>query len=51
MDLLHRFPGVLHRDQGLLVYICGFDGVDLLLEHADLAVCLLEGVFVLLLPF
>ena len=51
MNFLHRFAGVLHRDQGFLVYVCGFDGVYLLLEHADLAICLLEGVFMLLLPF
>lgn len=50
MDLLHRRAGVLHRDEGLLVDVCGLDGVDLLLEHRDLAVCLLEGVLVLLFP-
>lgn len=48
MDLLHRRAGVLHRDKGFLVDVCGLYGVDLLLEHRDLAVGLLEGVLVLL---
>ncbi len=48
MDLLHRCAGVLHCDEGFLVDVCGLDGVDLLLEHRDLAVCLLKGVLVLL---
>lgn len=47
MDLLHRRTGVLHRNKGFLVDVRGFDGVDLLLEHRDLAVCLLEGMLVL----
>ena len=49
MDLLHGSAGVLHGDEGFLVDVCGFDGVDLLLEHGDLAVGLFEGVLVLLL--
>ena len=51
VDLFHGFAGILHGDEGLLVDVCGFDGVDLLLEHRYLAVGLLEGVFVLLLSF
>ena len=51
MDLLHRGAGVLHSDKGFLVDVCGFDGVDLLFEHGDLAVGLFEGVLVLLLAF
>lgn len=51
MDLLHGCAGVLHGDEGFLVDVCGFDGVDLLLEHGDLPVGLLEGVLVLLLAF
>lgn len=51
MDLLHGRAGVFHRDEGFLVDVCGFDGVDLLLEHGDLAVGLFEGVLVLLLSF
>lgn len=39
--LLHRLAGVLHRNQRLLVYVRGFDGVDLLLEHTYLAIRLL----------
>ena len=51
MDLLHGGAGVLHGDEGFLVDVCGFDGVDLLLEHGDLPVGLFEGVLVLLLAF
>ena len=51
MDLLHSGAGILHGDEGFLVDVCGFDGVDLLLEHGDLAVGLFEGVLVLLLSF
>ena len=51
MDLLHSCAGILHSNEGFLVDICGFDGVDLLLEHGDLAVGLFEGVLVLLLAF
>ena len=51
VDLLHGRAGVLHGDEGFLVDVCGFDGVDLLLEHGDLAVGLFEGVLVLLLAF
>ena len=51
MDLLHGRAGVLHRDEGFLVDVCGFNRVDLLLEHGDLAVGLFEGVLVLLLTF
>ena len=51
VDLLHGSAGVLHGDEGFLVDVCGFDGVDLLLEHGDLAVGLFEGVLVLLLTF
>ena len=48
---LHGSAGVLHGSKGFLVDVCGFDGVDLLFEHGYLAICLLEGVFVLLLAF
>ena len=51
VDLLHGGPGVLHGDEGFLVDVCGFDGVDLLLQHGDLAVGLFEGALVLLLAF
>ncbi len=42
MDGLHSGAGVLHGGKGFLVDVCGFDGVDLLLEHGYLAVGLLE---------
>ncbi len=51
VDLLHGSAGILHGDEGFLVDVCGFDGVDLLLEHGDLAAGLFEGVLVLLLAF
>ena len=51
MYFLHGFPGVLHRDQSFLIYVRGLDGGDLLLEHADLTVRLLQGVLVLLFSF
>ena len=51
MDLFHGFAGILHGDEGLLVDVGGFDGVDLLFEHGDLAGGLLEGVLMLLLAF
>ena len=51
VDLLHGGAGVLHGDEGFLVDVCGLDGVDLLLEHGDLAVGLFERVLVLLLAF
>lgn len=51
MDLLHSRASVLHGDEGFLVDVCGFDGVDLLLEHGDLAIGLFEGVLVCLLAF
>ena len=51
MDLFHGFAGVLHGDESLLVDVCGFDGVDLLFEHGNLAGGLLEGVLMLLLAF
>lgn len=51
MNLLHGRAGILHGDEGFLVDVGGFDGVDLLLEHGDLAVGLFEGVLVLLLTF
>ena len=51
VDLLHGRAGVLHRDQGLLVDVGGFYRVDLLLEHRDLAVGLLQRGLVLLLSF
>ena len=51
VDLLHSGASVLHCYESFLVDVCGFDGVDLLLQHADLAVGLLEGVLVLLLAF
>ena len=51
VDLLHSGTCILHRDESFLVDVCGFDGVDLLLEHGDLTVGLLERVLVLLLAF
>lgn len=45
MDLLHGGAGVLHRVQCLLVYVCGFDAVDLLLDLGDLRGGLFEGLF------
>ena len=51
MDFFHSFTGVLHGDEGFLIDVCGFDGVDLLFEHGDLAGGLLEGVLMLLLAF
>ena len=51
VDGLHGRAGVLHSGKGFLVDVCGFDRVYLLFEHGYLAVCLLERVFVLLLPF
>lgn len=51
VDGLHGGAGVLHGGEGFLVDVCRFDGVDLLFKHGYLAVCLLEGVFVLLLAF
>ena len=51
MDGLHCCAGVLHGGKGLLVDVCGFDGVYLLLEHGYLARCLFERVFVLLFAF
>ncbi len=47
----HSFAGILHGNEGFLVDICGFDGVDLLFEHGNLAGGLLEGVLMLLLAF
>lgn len=51
VDSLHGGAGVLHGGKGFLVDVCGFDGIDLLFQHGYLTVCLLEGVFVLLLAF
>lgn len=51
VDLPHSRAGIFHGGEGLLIDVCGFDGVDLLLEHGDLAVGLFEGVLVLLLAF
>ena len=51
MDVFHGFAGVLHGEQGLLVDICGFDGVDLVFEHGDLGGGLFEGVLVRLFTF
>ena len=51
VDLLHGGAGILHGDEGFLVDVCGFDGVDLRFELGDLAVGLFEGVLVLLLAF
>lgn len=48
---LHCRAGVLHRGEGFLVDVCGFDGVYLLLQHGYLAGRLFEGVFVLLFAF
>lgn len=49
VDLLQSIRGVLHGDDGLVVDVGRFDRVYLLLQHGDLAVCLFEGLFVLLL--
>ena len=51
VDFFHSFAGVLHGDEGFLVNVRGFDGVDLLFEHGNLAGGLLEGVLMLLLAF
>ena len=51
VDFLHCLSGVLHCGERLLIYVRGFNGVYLLLEHVDLAICLLQGVLMLLLPF
>ena len=51
MDFFHSFASILHGDEGFLVDVCRFDGVDLLFEHGDLAGGLLEGVLMLLLAF
>ena len=51
VDFFHSFAGVLHGDEGFLVDVCGFDGVDLLFEHGYLAGGLLEGMLMLLLAF
>ncbi len=51
MNLLHSFAGIFHGYERLLIDVCGFDGVDLLLEHRYLAVSLFKGVLVLLLSF
>ena len=49
MDFPHGFAGIFHGDEGFLIDVCGFNGVDLLFEHGYLGVGLFEGVFVLLL--
>jgi len=49
VDLLHGLTGFLHRQEGFLVDVGCFDGVDLLLYGRDLRGGLFEGVFVLLL--
>ena len=46
VDLLHRFAGVVHGQEGFLVDVGGLDGVDLVLEHRYLGRCLFEGVLV-----
>jgi hypothetical protein len=46
VDLLHGRAGVLHRVQGLLVDVRGFDAVDLLFDLGDLRGCLLEAALV-----
>lgn len=51
VDFFHSFAGVLHGDEGFLIDVCRFDGVDLLFEHGDLAGGLFEGVLMLLLAF
>ena len=51
MDLLHGLARVPHGVERFLVDVGGFDRVDLVLEHGDLARCLLKGVLVRLLSF
>ena len=51
MDVFHGFTGVLHGEEGLLVDVGGFDGVDLVLQHGDLRGGLFEGVLVCLFAF
>ena len=46
MDLLHRGAGVFHRVERFLVYVGGFDAVDLLLDLGDLRGGLFEGALV-----
>lgn len=50
MDVFHSGTGHLHRGQGLVIDIRGFDGVGLLLELHDLRRCLLEILLVDLFP-
>lgn len=49
MNFFHSCTCILHSHQGFLINICGFDRVDLLLEHGDLTIGLLKRVLVLLL--
>jgi hypothetical protein len=51
VDVFHGFAGVLHGEEGLLVDVGGFDGVDLVLQHGDLRGGLFEGVLVCLFAF
>ena len=51
VDLFHGGAGIFHGEEGFLVDICGFDGVDLLFEHGDCGRGLFQGVLELLLAF
>lgn len=46
MDLLHGFPGLFHGVEGRLVYVGGFDAVDVCFYLGDLRAGLVEGFFV-----
>jgi hypothetical protein len=48
VNLFHGFSGIPHGVERFLVYVCGFNGIDLLLYLGYLCGCLFEGVFVLL---
>jgi hypothetical protein len=50
VNFLHRLTGLLHRLQGFVVDVGRFDRVYLLLQLDDLGRCLLEILFVGLLP-
>lgn len=51
MDVLHGLARLLHGQQGFPVDVGRLDGVDLLLQRADLRYRLVETVLMRLLPF
>lgn len=50
MDVLHRRAGILHGLQRAAINVGRLDGVDLLLQRADLRLCLLQRALVRLFP-